>query len=1753
MKYLFQYKPRWPRLVALGVLLGGMASLSAYAQQVAGCTYPNPAYNPGQAISPTNQPLVPAYDASQPISATNNPSVVSTPYNGTWTPPLGAAGYNPNVNYCVPNFAVSPPLRKFKDAMAGLTAANQNGLGQYIPVAVSDPNKFPGSDYYEIGLKQYQEQMHSDLPTKGSGVATRLRGYYQKNQVTGIHPVTGVLNGTPTVQSDNSNHYLGPMIVARRGRAVRVKFFNELPLSGTGSDLFLPIDRNLMGAGLGRLAPDGVTACDPMIDTTCASYSDNRAVIHMHGGLTPWISDGTPHQWITPAGESSVYKKGDSFQNVPDMIGSGGSLFPPALNDGVGTYYYTNNQSGRLLFYHDHTLGLTRLNVYAGMAAPYLIVDPVEDTLITAGVLPGQADIATGTTTKADVYKYGIPLVIQDKSFVNGGSAGEGANGNATPNGAPTNGATAGMPSTKDADPLWFKHVANSRHGDLWLPHEYLPNEDPFNTWYDPGTNSYGANPMGRWDYSPWMNPPGIVMNDVLPSPTAIPETYGDTMLVNGTAFPYMDLPPTAARFRVLNASNDRFLNLQLYYASKPDGTLCKSDGVHPIPRLEECTEVSMIPALDYPTFFKGAPVNVGGVTVDSGTMPAAWPTDGRAGGVPYWGHSGPDILQIGNEAGFLAQVAQWPSQPVDFDHNTRSVTLNGITSRALMLPSAVRADVIVDFSGVPSGSALIMYNDAPAPMPLWDNRNDYYTNDGDQTGAGGAPNTEPGYGPNTRTVMQFRIAGTPAATFDVAKLKLELPKAFKTAQKPPHVPQTFYPDANGVVPNTGVMNVYANVADESLNVSGTVQPISRVVVTAPGQGYTRAPTVKFSGGSCKDSGGNLVFPTATASLNGVTGLNLLTGGTGYNTKPTVTITPAAGGGGTGATADVTVTGGIVTGIYVTNPGSGYLLPPTVTIAGGGGTGATATSNVFTGSVGSITLGGNAASINCLTAPLVTLVPGKGNPGTGATAVTTLANSLVLDGKNLIEGFDREYGRMDAMLGSTPNPLTPVMGAGPVVGVAYYVDPPTEILTGNTTYLWRIMHIGVDSHAIHFHLFDVQLINRVDWTGVIKPPFADELGWKETVRTNPFEDIIVALQPSATDMSLPFTIPNSLRLLDPTVPAGSTGIFSPVAPPPGVMAVAQSTNVINNFGWEYVWHCHLLGHEENDMMRPIVFFPEMPTGGLNPQALTFAGTAVGGTSATQTVTLTNSGVSTLLITGIDLTASTTSTDFQRATPNGGTCPTNGSLLPTASCTIIVVFKPTTSGAITGTLTVTDNSMGRVGAKQTVLLSGTGNAPATTISTQALNFGTVNTLSTSAAQMVTITNTGLAALNNIVPTISLLNTDYAIVQGVGSCVSTLAAGQSCNVYVTFTPTTTLTRNGTLSIATAIGTNTVSLTGVGANVPMATVSLASLAFGTVKLGQNPAAQTVTVTNTGGLGTTLHVAMPTTSAPFAVTAGANVVSNACSLAPNASCSFNVSYTPTAVGVHSANLQLMTNSNTGSIATVTPQVVALTGTAAVPQAQLTTTASTFGPAAMGSTTNATATLTNTSTVPMLISSIAMQNVSGTSNVLTQTNNCPVSPNTLAAAASCTITLAYKPTVGSSTDKANLVVTDDSGGVLNTQQTIQLTGTSSAPSPIAGLSGTLSFGTGLTGVGAKATKVATLTNSGTAALNIASIVVAGASYTQTNTCLAALPVGQSCTITVQFAPTVARRAYSGTLTVTDDSNNVANSKQTLAISGTSK
>ena len=861
--------------------------------------------------------------------------------------------------FSTPNYANSPlprvdpntgtlvgGMRKFVDTLPGLGPAHANNLGQYIPIAIADTTTYPGSDYYRIGLVDYTERMHSDLPL------TQLRGY--KDLAS---------------EADPQAHYMGPLIVAHSGRPVRVKFTNMLGL-GSAGNLFLPVDTSVMGAGMG---PDPNHAAE--------LYTQNRAVIHLHGGITSWISDGTPHQWITPAGETTTYPKGVSQQNVPDM---------PDPGPGSATHYYTNQQSSRLMFYHDHAYGMTRLNVYAGAAAGYLLTDGVEEALIDAGKLPNLGE----------EYRYGIPLIIQDKTFVD-----------------------ATTIAVQDPTWNWGTTPPTPHTGDLWFPHVYMPNQNPS----DPA----GINAMGRWDYGPWFWPPLTTASGLLhpPIPSATPggpetpglpnssmvmEAFMDTPVVNGAAYPVLPVERKAYRFRILNACDDRTLNLQLYYV----------DPANP-------TEVKMVPAV---------PSALADVT-----WPATWPTDGRDGGVPDPAMVGPAMIQIGTEGGFLLAPVILPNTPIGYDYNRRSITVLNVLNHTLFLGPAERADVIVDFSGVPDGSKLILYNDSPAPVPALDPRYDYYTGDPDLTSTGGAPSTRAGYGPNTRTIMQFQVAGPSSPPFDLAELNRVWPAAYAASQPPPNVPEAAYGPAFGAT----FGDVYSAIADSSLSF-----------------------------------------------------------------------------------------------------------------------------NAF-----------------------------------GSAAPTTIA----MQPKAIQELFELDYGRMNATLGVE----LPLTNFNTQTTIPYgYIDPPTEILRNGVTQVWKVTHNGVDTHAIHFHLFNVQLINRVGWDGTVKPPDLNELGWKETVRMNPLEDAIVALTPVAP--TLPFDIPESVRPLDPAMPLGSTMGFSGIDPNTG--KPVPVANVVTNFGWEYVWHCHLLSHEEMDMMRPMVLTPEtVPADTTPPTATAFVSSAPDANDVTVTI------------------------------------------------------------------------------------------------------------------------------------------------------------------------------------------------------------------------------------------------------------------------------------------------------------------------------------------------------------------------------------------------------------------------------------------------------------------------------------------------------------------------------------------------------
>ncbi|SEA90694.1 spore coat protein A [Thalassobacillus cyri] len=210
--------------------------------------------------------------------------------------------------------------------------------------------------------------------------------------------------------------YPGPTIEVKKGEHVKVKWINALP-----SKHLLPVDKTVHGA-----EPDS---------------PEVRTVVHLHGGHVPPESDGYPDAWFTR-----------DFKET-------GPFFTQKIYD------YPNQQRAATLLYHDHAVGITRLNFYAGLVGFYLIHDDEERDL---------------TLPKG---KYDIPLLIQDKSFLEDGS--------------------------------------------LFYPRK---SEDPA----------------------------------VTVDPSVVPEFFGDFMIVNGKAYPFLDVEPRKYRFRIANGANARYFRIRL-------------------------------------------------------------------------------------------------------------------------------------------------------------------------------------------------------------------------------------------------------------------------------------------------------------------------------------------------------------------------------------------------------------------------------------------------------------------------------------------------------------------------------------------------------------------------------------------------------------------------------------------------------------------------------------------------------------------------------------------------------------------------------------------------------------------------------------------------------------------------------------------------------------------------------------------------------------------------------------------------------------------------------------------------------------------------------------------------------------------------------------------------------------------------------------------------------------------------------------
>jgi len=291
------------------------------------------------------------------------------------------------------------------------------------------------------------------------------------------------------------------------------------------------------------------------------------------------------------------------------------------------------------------------------------------------------------------------------------------------------------------------------------------------------------------------------------------------------------------------------------------------------------------------------------------------------------------------------------------------------------------------------------------------------------------------------------------------------------------------------------------------------------------------------------------------------------------------------------------------------------------------------------------------------------------------------------------------------------------------------------------------------------------------------------------------------------------------------------------------------------------------------------------------------------------VTLTNSGNAALTVTSISFTGANPG-DFSQT----NTC--GSSVAAGKNCTISVVFTPAATGNRSATLSVADNS---AGSPQTVALTGTGSSQAgASLSPTSLSFDPVN-IGANTAKMVTLTNTGNAAL--VVSSITTSGSNAFTASAPSSCTSPsgIAPKGTCTITVTFSPTAFGNASGTLDVAdNATGTpQVVTLTGSGQG-PSVGLAPTSLAFGGQTLNTPSAAKTVTLTNSGNATLTITGITVTGSA-----ASQFVPTNGCgaSVVKGASCTISVVFTPSSGGNQSATLTV------ADTAPGSPQTVALSG----------------------------------------------------------------------------------------------------------------------------------------------------------------------------------------------------------------------------------
>lgn len=357
-----------------------------------------------------------------------------------------------------------------------------------MPQAAAPPGLPAGTDYYEIAVRQFNQFI---LP-QSMGMMTTVWSFGEAN--------------TPA-----TFNYPAFTVEAKQNKPVRVKWINDLVDPATGN--FLPhllgpvVDQTLHWANPPQDCMDGTVHPDCRSLNPAPYLGPIPIIPHVHGAHVGPDSDGYPEAWWLP-----------NANNIPAGYATKGSKFDQFDKTnavpGTAVFQYPNDQRATTVWFHDHALGMTRQNVYAGPAGFWLIRGQgVNEPDLVAGTLPGPAPapgdplwLPAGKGNGAPPFRE-IPIVIQDRSFNPDGSL--------------------FYPDNR----AFFEGITPAE-----LQINFVPGSDVAPAWN--------------------------------------PEAFFNTMVTNGRTWPYQNVEPVRYRLRLLNGCNSRFLNLSMFVYDPATQTL---------------------------------------------------------------------------------------------------------------------------------------------------------------------------------------------------------------------------------------------------------------------------------------------------------------------------------------------------------------------------------------------------------------------------------------------------------------------------------------------------------------------------------------------------------------------------------------------------------------------------------------------------------------------------------------------------------------------------------------------------------------------------------------------------------------------------------------------------------------------------------------------------------------------------------------------------------------------------------------------------------------------------------------------------------------------------------------------------------------------------------------------------------------------------------------------------------------------------